>query len=138
MMGKTKRVTASQRISTDFSELLEAQFPVGNNHSIRLRYASQFAHKLSIHVNNLNRALKETLSKTTTQVISERILQEAKFLLRSSKCSVAEISNALGFSEPTHFNNFFRKHTRINPTKFRQEQTLIKQFDFRNICSFNS
>lgn len=113
-------VNASQRISALFVELLERQFPIDDQHPvIQLRAASDFANQLNIHVNHLNRAVKENLEKTTTQVIAERLVQEAKILLRHSKWSVAEIAYALGFSEPTHFNNFFKKHTTINPTKFR-------------------
>ncbi len=118
-MGETRAIKSAQRISDAFLELLDQQFPIRDKHAISLRYASQFAGKLNIHVNHLNRSLKATLNKTTTQVISERILQEAKFLLRSTTWSVTEISTALGFSELTHFNNFFRKHAKVNPTKFR-------------------
>jgi AraC family transcriptional activator of pobA len=67
----------------------------------------------------LNRALKEIAEKTTTEIIAERILQEAKILLRQSSWNVSEIAYALGFKEPTHFNNFFKKHTKISPLKFR-------------------
>lgn len=112
-------VNASQRITAAFLELLEQQFPIEGQHPIRVRYASQFANHLNIHVNHLNRALKATLNKTTTQVISEHILQEAKILLRKSNLSVADIAFVLGFTESTHFNNFFRKHAQITPTKFR-------------------
>lgn len=112
-------IKASQRIAIDFLTVLEKQFPIKDQRVIRIRSASQFADHLNIHVNHLNRSLKAALNKTTTQVISERILQEAKFLLRNTTWSVAEISIALGFTEPTHFNNFFRKNAHMNPTKFR-------------------
>jgi AraC-like DNA-binding protein len=113
-------VNASQRISALFIELLERQFPIDDQHpSIQLRSASDYADQLNVHVNHLNRAIKETLQKTTTQVIAERVVQEAKILLRHSKWGVAEIAYALGFNEATHFNNFFKKHTEISPTKFR-------------------
>jgi AraC family transcriptional activator of pobA len=59
------------------------------------------------------------LKKTTSQIITERILQEAKILLKHGAWSVAEISNPLGFAEVTHFNNFFKKHLQISPLKFR-------------------
>jgi len=39
--------------------------------------------------------------------------------LRHSKWNVSEISDALGFAEVTHFNNFFKKHLDISPLKFR-------------------
>lgn len=113
-------IHASQRISTLFLELLERQFPIDESHqSVNLRAASDFAKQLNIHVNHLNRAVKDTTEKTTTQVIAERILQEAKILLKHSAWSVSEIAYALGFNEVTHFNNFFKKHAQLSPLKFR-------------------
>lgn len=111
---------ASQRIATLFLELLERQFPIDDNHTeIHLRSPSDFAHQLNIHVNHLNRAIKKTVGKTTSRIITERILRESKILLHQSTWSISEIAYALGFSEATHFSNFFKKHTRISPTGFR-------------------
>ena len=111
---------ASHRISLLFLELLERQFPIDDNHrQINLRSASEFADQLNIHVNHLNRAIKEKTQKTTTQIIAERILQEAKILLKHSNWSVSEIAYTLGFTEVTHFNNFFKKHVQLSPLKFR-------------------
>ena len=120
VVEEKQATSASQRISALFLELLERQFPIDDQHpSIGIRTASEFADQLNVHVNHLNRAVKENLDKTTTQVIAERVVQEAKILLRHSKWGVAEIAYALGFSEATHFNNFFKKHTSTSPTKFR-------------------
>ncbi len=113
-------INASQRITSLFFELLERQFPIDENHtSINLRAASDFANQLNLHVNHLNRAVKETTQKTTTQLVAERIVQEAKILLKHSKWNVSEIGYALGFAEVTHFNNFLKKHTQLSPLKFR-------------------
>ncbi len=115
-----QQANASQRISMLFLELLERQFPIDENHpSIHLRSASDFASQLNVHVNHLNRAVKDTIEKTTSQIIAERILQEAKILLKHSQWNVSEIANALGFTETTHFNNFFKKHVQLSPLKFR-------------------
>jgi len=115
-----KAIHASQRISTLFLELLERQFPIDDNHNrVHLRAASDYAKQLNVHVNHLNRAIKETTEKTTTQLIAERFLQEAKVLLKHSAWSVSEIAYALGFTEVTHFNNFFKKHAQISTLKFR-------------------
>jgi AraC family transcriptional activator of pobA len=114
------QINASKRISVLFLELLERQFPIDDNHQrINQRSASEFANQLNIHVNHLNRALKETTQKTTSQIVAERILQESKILLKHSNWSVAEIAYALGFTEVTHFNNFFKKHVQLSPLKFR-------------------
>jgi AraC family transcriptional regulator, transcriptional activator of pobA len=115
-----QQINASKRISVLFLELLERQFPIDDSHQrITLRSASEFANQLNIHVNHLNRALKETTQKTTSQIVADRILQESKILLRHSAWSVSEIAYALGFTEVTHFNNFFKKHVNLSPLKFR-------------------
>lgn len=115
-----QQINASQRISTLFLELLERQFPVDEVHpKIQFRTASEFASQLNVHVNHLNRSIKDTTEKTTSQIIAERILQEAKILLKHSAWTVSEIAYSLGFNEVTHFNNFFKKHTSTSPLKFR-------------------
>ncbi|RFS14313.1 AraC family transcriptional regulator [Emticicia sp. C21] len=115
-----QHINASQRIAAIFLELLERQFPIDDAHpAIQLRSASDFATQLNVHVNHLNRAVKEITQKTTSQLITERILQESKILLKQSKWNVSEIAYALGFTEVTHFNNFFKKHVQKSPVKFR-------------------
>lgn len=115
-----QQINASTRISTIFLELLERQFPIDDTHQrINLRSASEFASQLNVHVNHLNRAVKEITQKTTSQLIAERVLQEAKILLKHSVWSVSEIAFALGFTEVTHFNNFFKKYVQISPLKYR-------------------
>ncbi len=115
-----QHLNASRRISTLFLELLERQFPIDENHqSLNLRSASDFSSQLNVHVNHLNRAVKETTEKTTSQIIAARILQESKILLKHSAWTVSEIAFALGFTEVTHFNNFFKKHVQLSPLKFR-------------------
>jgi len=113
-------LSASQRIATLFLELLERQFPIDENpQKVCLRPASDYAKQLNVHVNHLNRAVKEVTDKTTSQIIGERVLQEAKILLKHSPWNVSEIAYALGFTETTHFNNFFKKHVQLSPLKFR-------------------
>ena len=82
--------------------------------------ASGFARQLNVHVNHLNKALKEITGKTTSQLINERILQEAKILLRSTNWTVNEIAWSLGFEEPNHFSGFFKSKAKISPNKFRK------------------
>ncbi|SDL14093.1 Helix-turn-helix domain-containing protein [Catalinimonas alkaloidigena] len=114
-------INASQRISTLFLELLERQFPLDDTHQrVNLRTASDFAGQLNIHVNHLNRAVKEITQKTTSQLIAERIVQESKVLLKDSSWNVSEIAYALGFTETTHFNNFFKKHMQRSPLQYRK------------------
>lgn len=111
---------ANSRITAVFNELLERQFPIENNaQRFTMRSAADFATSLSVHVNHLNRAIKTTTGKTTSALISERLVAEAKALLKHTDWNIAEISNSLGFEEASHFNNFFKKITTQTPSKFR-------------------
>jgi AraC-like DNA-binding protein len=118
---ENQQLNASQRITTLFLEILERQFPIDDAHQrISLRTASDFANQLNVHVNHLNRAVKEIARKTTSQIIAERVLQESKVLLKHSNWTVSEIAYSLGFSEVTYFNNFFKKHLLLSPLKYRK------------------
>ena len=111
---------AASRISAVFLELLERQFPIETpDQPLRLRSPKSYADHLSVHVNHLNRALKETTGKPTSVLINERIIQEAKALLQHTNWNISEVAFALGFEYPTYFNNFFKKLTGINPKAFR-------------------
>ncbi len=112
---------AASRVFALFIELLERQFPIESPHQkLALRNAQSYAGRLAIHVNYLNRVVKEASGFTTTALINERVLQEAKILLKKSDWNVSEISYSLGFEEIAHFSNFFKKHTSINPLEYRK------------------
>lgn len=114
---------ATSRITRVFLELLERQFPIENiENPLQLKTAQDYANHLSIHVNYLNRCVKEITDKSTTTLISERIVSEAKALLQHTDWNIAEIAFALGFEYPTYFNNFFKKMTGLNPRSFRLQE----------------
>lgn len=111
---------AASRLSFVFLELLERQFPIETTAApLALKAAQHYAQHLNVHVNSLNRAVKEVTGKSTTAHISERILTEAKALLKHTDWSISEIAYSLGFEYPTYFNNFFKKATGTNPKSFR-------------------
>jgi AraC family transcriptional regulator, transcriptional activator of pobA len=112
--------TAGARVTSLFIELLERQFPIESpRQQLHLRTAKDYADRLAVHVNHLNKVLKETTGKTTTELISGRVIQEAKILLKQTDWNISEISDSLGFEELAHFSNFFRKQTSVAPVAFR-------------------
>lgn len=113
---------ASSRLTSVFLELLERQFPIESPEApLKLRTAQDYASILSVHVNYLNRAVKEITGKSTTTHITERIVSEAKLLLQYTNWNIAEIAFALGFEYPTYFNNFFKKITGETPKSIRTQ-----------------
>lgn len=111
---------SAARVSSLFLELLERQFPIESpRQRLELKSAKDFATRLSIHVNHLNKVLKENTGKTTTELISERLIHEAKILLKETDWNISEIAFSLGFEELAHFSNFFKKQTTLSPVSFR-------------------
>lgn len=111
---------AAERLTTVFMELLERQFPVESpDRPLQLRTAKDYAENLAVHVNSLNRTVKKVTGKTTTELITERIVNEAKAILQHTSWNSSEIAYSLGFEYPSYFNNFFKKHTGVSPSSFR-------------------
>lgn len=111
---------ASERVTSLFIELLERQFPIESPmQQMKLRSPADFASHLCIHVNHLNRSLKQVTEKTTSQLIAERILQEARALLKHTNWNISEIALCLGFEELPHFIHFFKKNVKVTPGSFR-------------------
>lgn len=118
----TSHKNAPSRVTSFFLELLERQFPIeGTERPLQLKTAQDFAKRLSVHVNHLNRSVKEVTGKSTTTHISERIIAEAKALLQHTDWTIAEIAHALGFEYPTYFNNYFKRMTNTYPSSLRAQ-----------------
>lgn len=116
---------AGQRTAELFLALLERQFPVNiPDKVLSLKTANDYAERLSVHVNHLNRVVKSTTGRTTSMLITSRIVQEGVQLLQHSNFSVSEIAYALGFEEPASFSNFIKKHTNLSPSSHRALQTV--------------
>lgn len=113
---------AAHRLAAQFLQLLEQQFPlVSPTTALPLRTPQAFAERLHIHVNHLNRVVRETTGKTTSTHLAERLLHEAQTLLGHFDAPITDIAERLGFTDVTSFYHFFRKHTGASPKAFRQQ-----------------
>ena len=117
---------AASRIAKLFLTLMDKQFPVDSPQQVlKLKTAGDYAEKLAIHVNHLNAAVQEMTGKSTTVHIRERMIAEARSLLKHTDWSVAEIAFSLGFEYPSYFNNFFKKHNGVTPMVVRNDKNLM-------------
>ncbi len=79
---------------------------------------SAYAEILGISAKHLNRICHECLGKTSTQVIADRFILEARRLLLTEGITVSEVSYDLNFSDISYFTRFFKKYTGITPSGF--------------------
>jgi AraC-like DNA-binding protein len=114
------------RIVKSFKRHLEMEFKkvLDNNYNEIKLQAQFFAEKLNLHPNYLNSVIKSKTGRTVNDWVSKRMLSVAKSLLMNTTNPLKEIAYKLGFSEPTHFSRFFKKHTRVSPSIFRKSNKL--------------
>lgn len=86
-----------------------------NNNSV-----SFYANKLNVHPNYLSSTIKRKTGKSAQEHILDHIVKLAKTLLIQTDYKIKEIAYRLSFNEPSHFVNFFKKHTRTTPSEYRK------------------
>jgi AraC family transcriptional activator of pobA len=98
----------------EFETLLEHHFKTEKSPSF-------YAAKMSITLKHLNRICKNMLGETVTEIISSRVILEAKRLLANDKLSIAQVADALGFENYPYFGKLFKKQTAMTPGEFRSK-----------------
>ncbi len=78
------------------------------------------AHKLGISVSHLNGTCRELGGQPALQIMHDRQLLEAKRLLTYTSMTINEMSEVLGFSDPTNFSRLFRRRVGFSPKAFRE------------------
>lgn len=118
-------LSASSRLLKSFDELLHQQFPLDSPADpLTMRTPADFASSLNVHVNHLNHVVKSITGQTTTTIIKSRILEEAKTLLLNTQWDISQVGYCLGFEDPAHFNNFFKKAAGMTPLQFRHTKLM--------------
>ena len=77
------------------------------------------ARRLGISVSHLNGTCRELAGQPALQIMHERQLLEAKRMLTYTSMTIYEMSDLLGFSDPTNFTRLFRRRVGISPKAFR-------------------
>lgn len=93
-----------------------------NKNFVDIKSPGKYARLMYVSEKHLNRMVKVSLNKTTSDLITERIILEAKRMLVFSNKSIAEIIDELGYTDSAYFFRFFKKKTTLTPTVF------LKQF----------
>ena len=81
-----------------------------------------YADRMNMTTRHLGRLCQDLLNKTTTDLIAERIVVEAKRMLTHSDLTIATVSEQLGFEDYSYFIRFFKKHVGQSPKQFQQAE----------------
>ena len=95
-------------------------------HACHERRIDFYADRLSISPKHLTRIIREKLSETPHEVIAKEVVHHAIELLQQETLSVQQIAARLNFSDQASFCKFFKKHTALSPTDYRQKNCAAR------------
>jgi AraC family transcriptional regulator, transcriptional activator of pobA len=94
--------------------------------------ASDYAKMLNISANALAKITKTHFNKTLTEIISERIIIEAKRELFLTHKPIKEIAFELGYEDEFYFSRFFKNNVDVSPQMYRDTVGFGKGFITEN------
>ena len=80
-----------------------------------------YASQLNISSRHLNRICREVAGKTFTQLLTDRVMLEARHLLSSTEMSFNEIALQLGYEEYSYFSKLFKQYCGMNARDFKNQ-----------------
>lgn len=109
-----------QGFATPQQGLLKKFVQLVNNYYLEKRSIEEYAELLFITPNHLTQTIKAASGKNALAFINERIMTEARSLIRYTDFTIAEIAWRLNFSDPANFGKFFRRHAGQTPLDYRK------------------
>ena len=103
----------AEQLMADFYSLVE-------QNSIQHKKIAWYAEQLCITPKYLANVIKKTTGRPVGAWLDEHILLQAKTLLTTTRLTVQQIADRLGFKNQSHFGTFFRRHTGVSPALFRK------------------
>ncbi|SMC97247.1 AraC family transcriptional regulator [Pedobacter africanus] len=111
-------LTAAAKIVSDFKKLLIEK-------QLQLRSVNGYADILNVSAKHLSQTLKDQTGKTAGDWIHEALILEAKVRLKQTALTVAQIAEALNFSDPSLFGKYFRRYAGCSPAFYRKNTVVM-------------
>ncbi|MGG9964783.1 AraC family transcriptional regulator [Ferruginibacter sp. SUN106] len=113
IISNTVNSYAQERLE-EFSALLEL-------HITTHKQVAQYTQLMNLSPYQLNEITKATIGKTSSALINEHIILEAKRYLLATPNQIKDIADQLGYEDVSYFIRFFKKHTGYSPEAFRNK-----------------
>lgn len=111
--GQARHDTLPNALSNRFMKMV---FENGLNNMT----AAEYAEKLNVSANHLNKTIKQNTGRPVTYWINESAMLAAKTMLKNTDLTMSEIAAQLGMMDQSYFARRFRQHERMSPTDYRK------------------
>ena len=80
---------------------------------------TEIAERLHYELPSLSRLIRQKTGKNYTELLQEKRLSQAAWLLQNTDRKVDEIANAVGYENLSYFHRLFAAHFGLSPKKYR-------------------
>ncbi len=117
---QNQKETKQNRIVKQFEQIVEEHlYDITQDKVERLITISEIAEQININATYLGEVLKKVTGKTPKEILSDRIVLEARSLLNNTDMAINEIAYFLKFQDASNFTKFFKLKTGVSPSEYR-------------------
>lgn len=116
-ISDTRATTTAARLVAAYTDLIERDFRQNKG-------VADYARDLGVTPTHLTRCCKQTCGRSALSLLNDRVLYEARMMLRNSDTPVRRIAEDLGFNSAAYFTRAFQSQTGTTPTEFRRRGPL--------------
>lgn len=98
-----------------FKELIEENYKNGLS-------ITEYSDALNTSSKTLSTITRSIVGKSPSQLISDRVILEAKRLLKFTTLQISEVAYEIGFDDPSYFVKYFKRHVSISPSSYRKSK----------------
>ncbi|MDD6564113.1 MAG: AraC family transcriptional regulator [Clostridiales bacterium] len=80
---------------------------------------TELASSLHYDFSWLSREIKRKTGKTYTEIVQEKRLSQASFLLTNTDMNISDIANQVGYDNVSYFHRLFKKRFNMSPYKYK-------------------
>lgn len=121
MEKNRKKVPRREQIFHAFLTLMEEHMDdLSKGKALKLYRIRDFAAQLHIHPTHFSDTVKQVSGRSPWNIYEQRIISEAKQMLRYTSLPISHISYNLGFDDPTNFTKFFKMREGSTPSDYRK------------------
>ena len=118
---ENQKESKQHRIVKQFEHIVEAHlYHITQRQVEKQLTISEIAEKININATYLGEVLKKVTGKSPKEILSDRIILEARSLLTNTDMAINEVAYFLLFQDASNFTKFFKLKTGISPSEYRK------------------
>lgn len=130
MLFKAKKLFKTNNLKSTLTtrpEIITYQFEnLLKNTLHKKQKISYYSNQLNISAIYLSECVKKVTNKPAKRIITDYLIFEAKSLIMDTSNTLENIAIKLGFDDTPNFINFFKKNTKLTPSRFRRQVLGVK------------